>query len=157
MRPKESYDGATPSSNSVAASNLLRLAAFTGDERYARRADRIFEAFGEPLERAPTAFPRLLCALDFRESGPREVVLAGELDDPDFEALRGAVFASPGLNRVLAHVESAATVPELAPLDPRAARLRDGKAGRLRVRAVRLPGAGDRPGGIEGALDVEKR
>src|SRR5262249_32503669 len=43
VRPRESYDGATPSSNSVAASNLLRLAAFTGDERYEKRADAIFE------------------------------------------------------------------------------------------------------------------
>ncbi len=40
MRPAESYDGATPSSNSVAAMNLLRLAAFTGEERYRRRAER---------------------------------------------------------------------------------------------------------------------
>ena len=127
VRPKESYDGATPSSNSVAASNLLRLSAFTGDERYARRADAIFAVFGDLLERAPTAFPRLLCALDFRESGPREVALAGRLGESGFEALRGAVFASPGLNRVVAHVDSAEAVPELAPLT-RSRSTRDGKA-----------------------------
>ena len=127
VRPRESYDGATPSSNSVAASNLLRLAAFTGDERYEKKADAIFEAFGELLERAAPAFPRLLCALDFRASGPREVVLAGVPGRPDFEALRDAVFASPGLNRVVAQVESAAAVPELAPLT-RARSMRDGKA-----------------------------
>jgi uncharacterized protein YyaL (SSP411 family) len=127
VRPRESYDGATPSSNSVAAMNLLRLAAFTGDERYEKRADAIFEAFGELLERAAPAFPRLLSALDFRASGPREIVLAGEPGRPDFEALRRAVFASPGLNRVVAHVESAAAVPELAPLT-RARSMRDGKA-----------------------------
>ncbi len=127
VRPRESYDGATPSSNSVAASNLLRLAAFTGDERYEKRADAIFEAFGELLERAAPAFPRLLCALDFRASGPREVVLAGEPGRPDFEALRRTVFESPGLNRVVAHVETAAAVPELAPLT-RARTTRDGRA-----------------------------
>ncbi len=127
VRPKESYDGATPSSNSVAASNLLRLAALTGDERYEKRADAVFEAFGELLERAAPAFPRLLCALDFRASAPREVVLAGETGRPDFEALRAAVFASPGLNRVVAHVDSAAAVPELAPLT-RARSTRDGRA-----------------------------
>jgi uncharacterized protein YyaL (SSP411 family) len=127
VRPRESYDGATPSSNSVAASNLLRLAAFTGDDRYERRADAIFESFGELLERAAPAFPRLLCALDFRASGPREIVLAGEPGRPDFEALRDAVFASPGLNRVVAHVDSAAAVPALAPLT-RARSVRDGKA-----------------------------
>jgi uncharacterized protein YyaL (SSP411 family) len=127
VRPKESYDGATPSSNSVAASNLLRLAAFTGDERFAERADRVFDAFGGLLGRAAPAFPRLLCALDFRASGPREIVLAGEPGQEDFEALRRTVFASPDLNRVVAHVESAAAVPELAPLT-RARSTRDGRA-----------------------------
>jgi uncharacterized protein YyaL (SSP411 family) len=127
VRPKESYDGATPSSNSVAASNLLRLAAFTGDERYVKRADAIFEAFGEMLERAAPAFPRLLGALDFRAAAPREIALAGEPGRADFEALRRAVFASPDLNRVLAHVESASAVPELAPLT-RARTTRDGRA-----------------------------
>jgi hypothetical protein len=127
VRPRESYDGATPSSNSVAAMNLLRLGAFTGDERYEKRADALFEAFGELLERAGSAFPRLLCALDFRASGPREIALAGEPGRPDFEALRSAVFASPDPNRVVAHVESAAAVPALAPLT-RARTMRDGKA-----------------------------
>jgi len=127
VRPKESYDGATPSSNSVAASNLLRLAAFTGDERFAGRADLIFDAFGAILERAAPAFPRLLNALDFRSSAPREIVLAGEPGREDFEALRRIVFASPDLNRVVAHVDPAASVPELAPLT-RARSTRDGKA-----------------------------
>ncbi len=147
VRPKESYDGATPSSNSVAASNLLRLAAFTGDERYARRAEAIFAVFGDLLERAPTAFPRLLCALDFRESGPREVALAGALGDAGFEALRGAVFASPGLNRVVAHVDSAAAVPRARPAHALAVDARR-SGGRLRLRAVRVPGAGDGTGRV---------
>jgi uncharacterized protein YyaL (SSP411 family) len=54
-------------------------------------------------------------------------VLAGERGSEDFEALRRAVFASPRLNRVLAHVESAAGVPELSPLT-RARTARDGRA-----------------------------
>jgi uncharacterized protein YyaL (SSP411 family) len=116
VRPKETYDGATPSSNSVAAMNLLRLAAFTGEEAYRRRADGLFEAFSGYLARAAPAFPRLLCALDFRESGVREVVLAGSPGREDFEAFRRAVFESPGLNRVLAYADPATPVPELGPL-----------------------------------------
>jgi uncharacterized protein YyaL (SSP411 family) len=116
VRPKETFDGATPSSNSVAAMNLLRLAAFTGEEPYRRRAEQLFDAFSGYLARAAPAFPRLLCALDFREAGAREVVLAGSPGREDFEALRRAVFESPGLNRVLAHADAEGDVPELGPL-----------------------------------------
>ena len=116
LRPKESWDAATPSSNSVAAMNLLRLAVFTGDERYRKRSDAIFAAHAELLERAATAFPRLLCALDFQSDPPREIVLAGTPGRDDFEDLRRAVFASPRLNRVVAHAESAADTPALAAL-----------------------------------------
>ena len=116
VRPAESYDGATPSSNSVAAMNLLRLHAFTGEERYARRAEEVFAAFGSLLAQASPAFPRLLCALDFQLGAPREVVLAGQRGAADFEALRTAVFASPQLNRVLAYADSKDGVPELASL-----------------------------------------
>ncbi len=116
LRPKESWDGATPSSNSVAALNLLRLSVFTGDERYRRRADAVFSAASDPLERSPAAFPRLLCALDFRSDPPREVVLAGTPGREDFERLRRVLFASPRPNRVVAHADTAAGVAGLEAL-----------------------------------------
>ncbi len=114
LRPAESYDGATPSSNSVAAMNLLRLAAFTGEDSRRRRADEVLSAFAAVVEQASPAFPRLLCALDFRTDSSREVVLGGEPGRADFEALRAAVFAAKKLNRVLARAGSG--VPELAAL-----------------------------------------
>jgi uncharacterized protein YyaL (SSP411 family) len=115
LRPVESYDGATPSSNSVAAMNLLRLHAWTGEERYRRRADEVLAAFSALVERAAPAFPRLLGAVDFASDSAREIVLSGTPGKPDFEALRSAVFASPGLNRVLAPAAPDAP-PELASL-----------------------------------------
>ncbi|HMA17358.1 MAG TPA: thioredoxin domain-containing protein, partial [Thermoanaerobaculia bacterium] len=39
VRPRELFEGAIPSSNSVAAMNLLRLATFTGDGKYRERAE----------------------------------------------------------------------------------------------------------------------
>jgi uncharacterized protein YyaL (SSP411 family) len=116
VRPRELFDGATPSSNSVAAMNLLRLATFTGEQKYSHGAERIFSAFAGYLERAPAAFPRLLAALDYREAQPREVVLAGEPGRKDFEALRAAVFASPQPNRVLVHAAESGSPAELRPL-----------------------------------------
>ena len=41
-REKPSYDGAIPSGNSVHALNLLRLHAFTTDDRYRQRAELLF-------------------------------------------------------------------------------------------------------------------
>ena len=116
LRPKESWDGATPSSNSVAAMNLLRLSVFTGEERYRRRAEEVFGAAADILERAPGALPRLLCAADFALDPPREVVLAGTPGRADFEALRRTLAASPRLNRVLAHADTAGEAPELSAL-----------------------------------------
>ena len=116
LRPRETFDGATPSSNSVAAMNLLRLASFTGDHKYRERAETLFTLFSGYLERAPAAFPRLLCALDYFSDTPHEVVLAGEPGRPDFEALREAVFAHPGQNRVVAHADAGGAIASLSPL-----------------------------------------
>ena len=116
LRPKEVLDGATPSSNSVAAMNLLRLVSFTGQEASRERADAIFSLLSGYLARAPIALPRLLCALDYRSDAPREVVLAGEMGTEGFERLRAAVFASNRLNRVVAHADSAESLAGLSPL-----------------------------------------
>ncbi len=116
LRPRETLDAATPASNSVAAMNLLRLFAFTGEQRYRAAAERIFESASGYLSRAAVAVPRLLCALDFRSGGSREVVLSGDLGRSDLEALREAAFASARLNRVLALADSGAGLAGLSPL-----------------------------------------
>jgi len=116
LRPRENWDGATPSSNSVAALNLLRLAVFTGDDRYRRRAEDVFAGAADILARAPAALPRMLCAVDFAASPPREVVLGGTPGRADFERLREAVVRSPRLNRVVAHADSAGEAPALSAL-----------------------------------------
>ncbi len=114
LRPKESLDGATPSSNSVAAMNLLRLATFTGERRYREGADRTFSSLSGYLTRAPLALPRLLCALDYRSDAVKEVVLSGEPGREGFERLRAAVFASKRLNRVVAHADSKSSLQDLS-------------------------------------------
>ncbi len=45
FRPKEVYDGAMPSGNSVMAFNMLRLAALTGKEFLAEKAQKLMQAF----------------------------------------------------------------------------------------------------------------
>ena len=49
-RSKDQYDGATPSGNSVAARNLVRLWIKTGEERYKVEAERTFKTFAGALK-----------------------------------------------------------------------------------------------------------
>ncbi len=116
LRPRELYDGATPSTNSVAAGNLLRLAAFTGRTAYRERAEKIFAACAGLLTRAPLALAQMLCAVDAAAGPSLEIVLAGEPGRPDFERMREAVYDAPDLDRALAHADAAETLADLVPL-----------------------------------------
>jgi uncharacterized protein len=78
LRMKEDNDGAEPSSNSISALNLLRLAQLRGETEYRDRAGKTIRAFGGILERAPTALPQMLVALDYSLGKPRQIVIAGE-------------------------------------------------------------------------------
>ncbi|MDQ6840238.1 MAG: thioredoxin domain-containing protein [Actinomycetota bacterium] len=80
-RPTETYDGATPSANSVAATALFRLAALTGDDRYRERAAQVVAAMGAALGRAPTAFTALVAAAELDRAGITEVVVTGDRRD----------------------------------------------------------------------------
>ena len=87
MRIKEDYDGAEPSPNSLAAANLARLAGLTGEERYLEQAKQILNLFHQTLTTAPHAVPVMTAALDFVERGKQQIVIAGEPEPPEFQAL----------------------------------------------------------------------
>ncbi|HEY6100408.1 MAG TPA: thioredoxin domain-containing protein, partial [Anaeromyxobacter sp.] len=116
VRPRETLDGATPSSNSVAASNLLRLHAFTGEARYRERAEEVFAAFSVYLTRAPAAVPRMLAALDRALSPSREIVLSGTKGEAAFEALREAAYGIAPGRRVLLHADVQESLADLSAL-----------------------------------------
>lgn len=78
LRRKEDYDGAEPSSSSVAAVNLVRLASLLGDASLWDRAKQIANSFSKVLHSSPLAMPMLLVAvqgLAAREA--RKVVVVG--------------------------------------------------------------------------------
>ena len=81
VRQKEVFDNATPSANSTAAIALLRLAALTGEARYANHADRIIGLLGPLVPRAPAGFANALAAIALRTRGIVEVAVAGERPD----------------------------------------------------------------------------
>ncbi len=72
---KEGYDGPTPSGNSVASLDLLRLAEFTGKEEFRERAENTLRLFAEEMESSPESHAEMLSAVDF-SFGSREIVIA---------------------------------------------------------------------------------
>jgi uncharacterized protein YyaL (SSP411 family) len=77
-RRKEVGDHPIPSGNSSAAMGMLRLAALTGERRYAEAGEGVFALFAQPAVEHPDAFAHLLRALDFHLSPTREVALVGD-------------------------------------------------------------------------------
>ncbi|KAL0487171.1 DUF255 domain-containing protein [Acrasis kona] len=78
LKMKESYDGAEPSGNSVAAGNLVRLASYSNEQdanKYLKSANGVFKAIGPMVEKAPHAVPQLLCALDALANPGSHVVI----------------------------------------------------------------------------------
>jgi uncharacterized protein YyaL (SSP411 family) len=91
VRPKDLFDDATPSANSLAANGLLRLAALLGEQHYEEPAVAILEMLAGPMTSHPTGFAYLLGALERYVRAPIEVVIVGERADPRTTALRAEV------------------------------------------------------------------
>ena len=101
VQSKDAYDGALPSGNSVAASNLVRLGRMIGRPEWEERADRILQAFGPSIVAYPAGFTQCLAALDFMIGPGREIVIAG---DPSGEATQAMLRTVQGMflpNKVL--------------------------------------------------------
>lgn len=79
-RPKEIYDGAIPSGNSVATQNFLRLTRLAGDSRLEEIAQKQFEYFNRDVSLSPHAYSFFLVALFYSESKSKEVIIAGDFD-----------------------------------------------------------------------------
>jgi uncharacterized protein YyaL (SSP411 family) len=78
QRPKPGHDHATPSGNALAAWALGRLAALTGEERYARAAQRTVALFFPAMRDYPAGFGAMAIALEEQLSPPPILVLRGE-------------------------------------------------------------------------------
>ncbi|MFZ5572267.1 MAG: thioredoxin domain-containing protein [Thermodesulfobacteriota bacterium] len=71
VRVKEVHDTVVPSSNSIAAMNLIRMAENTGEERYRSLAEATIQAVMSRIASNPASAPRMLMAFErFRMNGP---------------------------------------------------------------------------------------
>jgi uncharacterized protein YyaL (SSP411 family) len=80
VRGKDVVDGAVPSANSVAAVALLRLAALSGEERFASAGERIVALAAPLLDEQPLAVADLVAATAWTDGGT-QVVVAGDRPD----------------------------------------------------------------------------
>jgi uncharacterized protein len=81
MRPKEVYDGAMPSGNSVAIYNLLRLAQLTDDLTFVGYADKSFKTFGNEIVRFPRGYTMFLSSYLYNVSSKVDVKIVGSLEE----------------------------------------------------------------------------
>ncbi len=76
LRPKETYDGATPSGNSVAGYVLIRLAKLTADDKWIRRGGRQLSFLAAYIKEYPSARCLGLMAAQLELYPAKEVVIA---------------------------------------------------------------------------------
>jgi uncharacterized protein YyaL (SSP411 family) len=118
-RPRDVYDTAAPSGNSLATEALLRLALLLDRDDYRETAEHVLSEMAGGMEKIPAGFGRLLCALDFSASQTAEVTLVGDTASDETRALADTVYARYLPNSVVAGCspedeEAAALVPLLA-------------------------------------------
>ncbi|KAK9509733.1 hypothetical protein O3M35_006986 [Rhynocoris fuscipes] len=83
FRMKEDQDGAEPSGNSVAASNLIRLSMMLDCDEMKTKAGELFSSFTGRLTEIPTALPEMVSALMMYHDSPVQVVITGNVDNPE--------------------------------------------------------------------------
>ncbi len=121
VREKPTHDGAEPSGASVALQVVLRLAAFTGDERWREVAGRALRQAAPALEASPLSLTEMLVGLDLATDRVREVVLAWPEGDPPPEPLLSVLRRTFLPSRALLGAAEGSGLTALARLAPAAA------------------------------------
>ena len=84
LRPKEDYDGAIPSGNSLMAWNLVRLSQLTGDEAYRHQAEEQLNFLGTKAAQYPIGHGMFLLALlEHEMPAPKVTVVLGQQENID--------------------------------------------------------------------------
>jgi len=83
LREKECFDGAVPSSNSVAMLNFLRLGRMTSNAELVDKAEQISAHFAMKVGSYPSGYAMMLSATDFALGPSQEVIISGALKAQD--------------------------------------------------------------------------
>lgn len=112
-RPKETYDGAIPSGNSVAAMVLQTLALLTGELKWQEKADRQFEFISADFEQYPLGYSFGGLAMMDALYPQRELVCASRDGLPN--ELVAYLTKSNDLHILLKTANNASTLAQCAP------------------------------------------
>ena len=116
-RPKDPQDNAVPSGAAMAATVLLRLAAWTGEGRYREAAERAIGTVAGYVARYPTGFAQWLTAASFTTADVVEVAVVGDPAEAETRELLAPVWSTWRPFQVLAAAtdsDGASALPLLA-------------------------------------------
>jgi hypothetical protein len=102
VRTKPTYDGATPSGNSMATLALLRLSKFVDDSSYYDKADALLDAHYTQMNQFSSAYLKMILALDFMLYPPKEIAVVGSISAPETQDLLKAARSNFIPNKILA-------------------------------------------------------
>jgi len=116
-RQKQFYDGATPSSNSVAFNNLLLLERLTGNTKYGKQAHQLGELFGPLSERSPAGYSMALQAVQFVHANPKEIVIVkgGNLEAAEQITAKLKTWYMPFTTRIVKTADNQKEIEKLSP------------------------------------------
>jgi uncharacterized protein YyaL (SSP411 family) len=123
MRLAPTTDDAIPNAHPVFLIALIRLAGLTGDDKWLKRADALFEALTPSIRTSFVAHAGILNAFDLRMR-VKEIVTAG----PKREALYQTALASPFFERIVMDLDRPEELPEGHPAKAQADKAGDAAA-----------------------------
>jgi uncharacterized protein len=114
-RPKDLQDNAVPSGSSMAVLALLQMSAYEGRTVWRDIAEQAMGPVMAAALRYPTAFGKWLSAMDFGVGPVQEVVILGDLHDPQTQALTETVWSGyrPRLVAALSEYPPSVEAPAL--------------------------------------------
>jgi len=118
FRHKFASDSSFPSSNAVAAINLLKIGRLVANPKLEERVALLGRVFSQQFENAPHAFAHLASALDMALHSSAEVIIVGDPEAEDTIEMLCAIRRSYWPNTISAFVPTTEKNPEIGRLIP---------------------------------------
>ena len=118
VRSKEIYDGALPSGNSIALSNLLHLERLTANPELGRMAKFLIRAFSETLKEIPSAYTQFLTGLYLALRPATEIVVVGDIQAHDTRKMLATIREKFSPEVTVLFKDSSAPAENLAMIAP---------------------------------------